>query len=373
VKILTKLLIIGYKIFPIYRAGTEIAIFELSKRFRNKYQLALMLYDLTQKDISHIDLKKFKIFLVKKYPFRFINGIFRFLTYMKNIIQFNPDIVFGFSISQITFWASLYCKIFRKKIILRTEGSDLNYIGNFFTRWQKYSAIRLSNEIISSSPLHRYLIHKFFPSQKQINLGNGTSLIKKNIQKNDIHPSPYFTILFVGRLIPVKNVPRILEALVYLHNHYPDRKFHLRIHGEGELKDILIRYAKDNNISDLITFTMNITREELSFLYNTADAFVLASKSEGFPLVIAEALNFGLPIICSKISSLKGILKEKENALFFNVDDSQELALKILELYEKKELRTKIAMNNIVLAKNFTWDAISTKIMNEMNFLIKKT
>lgn len=94
--------------------------------------------------------------------------------------------------------------------------------------------------------------------------------------------------LYVGRLIPVKN----LRLLVEVFNGMPD--LNLTIIGEGDQADELKAIAHDN-----IKFLGYVNNKDLPSYYRSHDVFILPSKSEPWGLVVEEALNNGLPIIVS--------------------------------------------------------------------------
>ncbi len=94
--------------------------------------------------------------------------------------------------------------------------------------------------------------------------------------------------LYVGRLIPVKNLRLLVEAF----NGMPD--LNLTIIGEGCQADELKTIAHQN-----IKFLGYVNNEELPNYYRAHDVFILPSQSETWGLVVEEALNNGLPVILS--------------------------------------------------------------------------
>lgn len=105
-----------------------------------------------------------------------------------------------------------------------------------------------------------------------------------------------FTLVSVGRLIPLKQLDDVITALAKLPDHVE-----LVLVGEGPHKDFLKGVAKAQGVDERVVF---VGRQENPFSYVArADAFVMASRSEGFPNVLAEALLCGVPCIAADCTS----------------------------------------------------------------------
>jgi glycosyltransferase involved in cell wall biosynthesis len=72
---------------------------------------------------------------------------------------------------------------------------------------------------------------------------------------------------------------------------------------------------------------------------SAADAFVLASYSEGRPNVVLESFAVGLPVIATDIDGVRELVKEGETGLRFQAGNSRELAKQIERLQKKPELQ----------------------------------
>ncbi|MDF0708333.1 glycosyltransferase [Flagellimonas okinawensis] len=93
-----------------------------------------------------------------------------------------------------------------------------------------------------------------------------------------------FNFVTVGTLYHVKNQELLLRSFAKLKSE----NIHLRIVGDGELKEHLIKLSKELNIHDKVTF-VGFTDNPFKYL-GTSDVFVLSSNNEGLPNVIIEAL-----------------------------------------------------------------------------------
>lgn len=112
------------------------------------------------------------------------------------------------------------------------------------------------------------------------------------------HNGP-FRLLFVGRLSPQKNVPRLLKALAQTR-----APMELVIAGDGEHGPLLEGLVQELQL-DRVRMVGSQSPEELRGWYGWADALVLPSDKEGMPLVLLEAMAAGLPIIATDIPGVR--------------------------------------------------------------------
>jgi glycosyltransferase involved in cell wall biosynthesis len=127
--------------------------------------------------------------------------------------------------------------------------------------------------------------------------------------------------LFVGRLGPEKGIPTILEAWHLMGSRAPE----LKIVGEGPLdQDILSKKAAFNLNIELLG---GQPRSSVMELMKNANMLVFASRwYEGFPLVIAEALACGTPVLGSMIGGIPELIVEGFTGALFPTADPQGLA-----------------------------------------------
>lgn len=141
-------------------------------------------------------------------------------------------------------------------------------------------------------------------------------------------------VLSIGRLVPQKDFPTLLEGL------YKCRQlgcsFSAKLVGEGPLKENLLQLSEGFGLLEEVEFLPKT--KDVDALYNWADVFVLASSYEGFGLVILEAIDHGVPIISSNNDAAKEILGN-EYAGLFEIGNAESLASLI---FESNDLRPKL-------------------------------
>jgi glycosyltransferase involved in cell wall biosynthesis len=126
--------------------------------------------------------------------------------------------------------------------------------------------------------------------------------------------------------------------------------------------DEIFNQATQLNLSNRIYFVEKPEHELLNLLYNTCDALVFPSFSEGFGWPIIEAQTCGAPVICSTVEPMPEI--GGEGVLTANPESATAFTKQFLSL-NNTDFRDKLIHSGIVNAKQF-----STKKMieNYINF-----
>lgn len=160
--------------------------------------------------------------------------------------------------------------------------------------------------------------------------------------------SPKFRFLYVGRIIGVKNIQVLIDAFARQFNG--NDNVELRIVGKGALLEQF--KEKYSNIRNVI-FAGPKYGDELIEEYHNSDVFVLPSSFEPWGLVVNEALAAGLPVIVSdQVGAAYDLVEKPDTGFMFRYDDAAELAGKMKEMVENKELYQSFSKNAIDLTTN---------------------
>lgn len=90
------------------------------------------------------------------------------------------------------------------------------------------------------------------------------------------------------------------------------------------------------------------------------------------PLKLYEYLASGRPIVASKIPAIEGIVAGRKHVLFFEPDNSRDLARKITVLLNNKSLAKKMGRATRKLIKKYTWDSKAKQILKFMNKCVSR-
>jgi glycosyltransferase involved in cell wall biosynthesis len=136
-----------------------------------------------------------------------------------------------------------------------------------------------------------------------------------------------FTILFMGRLVPVKGVDRLIQAVACLPGDIS-----LRIAGDGPERHRLEALARRLRVDARFEGWVHGMRKEK--LLRSCEVLVVPSRSnDGVPTVIFEAIARGVPVVATQ---LDGLAQHVPNEALVPQDDPAALANAIQELVYKK-------------------------------------
>lgn len=107
----------------------------------------------------------------------------------------------------------------------------------------------------------------------------------------------------------------------------------LTIMGDGDQMQNLTALRDSLGLSDQVEFTGAYVRSEFAARLKNTDCFVLASRSETFGIVYAEAMAAGVPVISTKCGGPEDFVDDT-NGLFVPVDDTEALAAAMLKMME---------------------------------------
>lgn len=151
-------------------------------------------------------------------------------------------------------------------------------------------------------------------------------------------PSDY--VVYFGRLVALKGVKTLFEALTYL-----DRSLQVYIIGEGELEENLKEYAGQQGL-DNVRFPGYLATEDLIPLVQGAALTVFPSECyENYPLAIIESLACGTPVVGSNIGGIPDIVQEGWNGALFEPGNARALAARVQQLLQRPQERIEMGRN----------------------------
>ncbi len=109
-------------------------------------------------------------------------------------------------------------------------------------------------------------------------------------------------IVSVGRLDGQKNPALLLDSFARLAKH--DEAIRLLYVGDGPLKDEIAARIGAGCLDTRVALHGIVGPGELSNLLRAADVFALASRYEGMPMAVIEALACGLPVVATRVGEI---------------------------------------------------------------------
>ena len=165
---------------------------------------------------------------------------------------------------------------------------------------------------------------------------------------------------FVGALNDHKGVDKIIEAFIGISSQEIGT-----VHFIGDGKNKKVYQLLSEQIQTKVVFHGFIPKDKIRTIYEHSHFILLPSKSEGFPKVIGEAMNFGCIPIVSNVSCIDQYITDGENGFLLNSLSVAELRSKILRgiHLDRNEYKTWI-LENHRKAEIFTYLYYISRIKN---------
>ncbi len=299
---MTKIAVIGTRGFPGIQGGVEMHCENIYPRMRGVditvYRRKPYLCEasmVSYPGISFIDLPSTRI--------KGFEAVFHTLISACHCIVSRPSVVHIHNIGPAMFAPLL--RLFGLKVVLTYHSPNYEHkkwgpLARTLLKMSEALALKYSNHIIFVNKFQR---EKFSEKvmAKSSYVPNGIPEVTRSaatdfLEKHGIKPGEY--VLSVGRITPEKGFEYLIEAVQQM----------------PEISQVVIAGASDHRQGDSymsllkrldthgkVVFTGFTAGEDLRQLYSHARLYVLASVNEGFPLVLLEAMAYGLPLTVSDI------------------------------------------------------------------------
>ena len=268
---------------------------------------------------------------------RKVKYFFAFMLLIKKFFLEKNKIVFCF---QANIYAILICKIFRVKIIVRSNSAPVGWSKNLLKKKIFKIVLSLADKILVNSYEFKKDLKKEFgvnsiciynPLDKEEIINKSKRKIKRIFDKNVLK------IINVGRLVNQKDQFTLLKALNEIKSKI---NFNAVIIGKGILKDKLKDFIIQNKLKNSVKL-LNFKKNPYPYIVQS-DVFILSSSFEGLPNVLLESLVLNKFIISSNCrTGPKEILLGGKGGDLFKVGDYKVLANLIIDYKKNKSIKIK--------------------------------
>jgi glycosyltransferase involved in cell wall biosynthesis len=184
----------------------------------------------------------------------------------------------------------------------------------------------------------------------------------------DTEPKDRKDFVFAGRLEEMKRIDAIIEVYNSLPESYKANN-NLHIIGIGTQEIILRKLAVILNLHEKVIFHGLLPNERAIGIISKSSILLMSSTHEGFPMVIAESLSVGTPVISTDVGDIRSVIKNGVNGFLLPTDYEQsEYAGRIIELLSNYKQFSDNAFESSVV---FNAKEIASKFINECKELIK--
>lgn len=256
---------------------------------------------------------------------------------LKNVIVgMNPDIVSLHS-SKAGFVGRIACKLAKTPVIFTAHGwAFTDGVGK--NRQRIYKTLErlatfFADRVITVSEYDKQLAvaSRVGKSTDFVAIHNGMPVLDVGYphRKND-RP---VRLIMVARLSAQKDHEILLRALAKLKGH----SWQLELVGGGDGQAYFEKLAISLGVMERVRFTGQV--DDVASHLNKSDIFVLATKWEGLPRSIIEAMRSGLPVVASDVGGISELVSNGENGFLVQRGDADALATSLSTLIDNYDLR----------------------------------
>ncbi|HEU4963999.1 MAG TPA: glycosyltransferase family 4 protein [Bacilli bacterium] len=219
--------------------------------------------------------------------------------------------------------------------------------------------MRVADRIIVPSEWQRQAIRKYYP----------TVAAKTDVIENGVHvreeetQPPRHHLLFVGRLVEIKGIRELMQAVARLARKYPDVRLDIVGSGSKYFTGKLDALEQEFGLTPYIRRLGYKRPQEVVDLYPRYSAVVVPSKQESFGLVALEALAAGVPLVATRSGGLAGFVNETTAEVIEEVTPSA-IAQAIEAVWEggEEQVRARVIAGQEI-ARRYEWEQVAKRYL----------
>ncbi|MEM2195276.1 MAG: glycosyltransferase family 4 protein [Candidatus Methanomethylicia archaeon] len=205
--------------------------------------------------------------------------------------------------------------------------------------------------IIAVSKSLKKQLENYGVRQKIYVVGNGI-----DVREDVVYVGPkIYDALFVGRHTPQKGVLHVIETWKEVVKEKPNAVLTLIGYCTLDIRKLIENRIRQYNLEKNIILRGVISQDNLILAMKKSKILLFPSIEEAFPMVVGEALAYGLPVICYDIPPIHEIYRT-EAVLTCPIGDVNCLVRKLLELISNEGLREELSIKARVYAQRFSWE-----------------
>lgn len=179
------------------------------------------------------------------------------------------------------------------------------------------------------------------------------------------------TVLFVGRLMEEKGIFDLLAAFA---RTLQRSECHLLVVGTGPQEREVRERVQALGLRDHVTLAGYLEGEQLEAAYRSAQMLALPTYwKEGFPTVIVEAMNAGLPVVTTRIRGAADHLVEGVHVLFVPQRDPLALSEILVQLMDDPALRARMGQANREKVKEFAPEVVARQYLRVLEDIVQSS
>lgn len=183
----------------------------------------------------------------------------------------------------------------------------------------------------------------------------------RTVQQQALGVKPH-NFIFVGRLIEVKNLIRLVDAFAVSRQTNPD--WGLILLGEGPLSEAIQQRARELNVADSVTMLPGRAWYKVPDILAMADVLVLPSLSEPWGLVVNEAMVCGMPVIVSdRCGCVVDLVQDQQNGFVIDPEQTAQLAGAMQQFMTGQADQTKMGVVAQEIIRPYSAEAVAREML----------
>jgi len=166
-----------------------------------------------------------------------------------------------------------------------------------------------------------------------------------------------FVIMTIARLEKVKGIKYLIKAVKSL-----DINYKLLIIGDGSERVSLENFSKELGLEKKIQFLGQIENSRIPEYLSAGDCFVLPSISEGFGIVVLEAMASRLPVIGTRVGGLLDLIENEKTGILVEAKNTEQIAGAVLKVYKQPDLARLLTNNALAGLNKYNWQIITDRV-----------
>lgn len=320
---------IAYILATDHIAGTEVHVLNLIGEIKEKYDITVI-SDGGEfgKKVGELGIKSQVINLKN------INLLKAVINLYKNLKKERYDII-HLHLPKSFLIGAIAGRIYGKCNIIMTEHLWSSYNSEYSVLKNKIHLLIyrilsffVDDIIVVSESVKNFLEKEIKVKENKINLIYNGSNKKINLKERDFLYKDKIIFGIVGRLSKEKSHDKLIDIF----KEIDDKRIILKIIGKGELEKKIKTKIEENELENKIEIVGFVDNKDK--IYNSIDVLLLSSERECFPMVIIEAMSYGIPVIATNVGGVKEAIKNYKTGRVIEYFDKNEYKNAILEICE---------------------------------------
>jgi len=273
--------------------------------------------------------------------------------------RFGPDVVVSSEYGPATWRAMAWCRRSGRRLVVMSELTPWSdeMLSGLQVRVHRALAPRVDGFVVfSSQGVERLRRMGVDPARVEVSVQSADLEAFRAVgaARDVSSSSPPVRVLCVGRLVPDKNLARLIEA--FADCGFEEGEAELELCGTGPLEGELRELAARLGVA--VRFKGFVAPGDLPAAYAAADVFALVSTYEPFGVTVREAAAAGLPVICTERAGAAGdVAVDGENARVVDPSDRSTIAEALRVLVRDGELRARLAAGSLAVTERHPLEA----------------